>query len=388
MKIGFDFRMGGSVNAGLGRYAFELLSHMLKQKSGHEFIVFYHEQNNNPKDLDVLRELGASLVPANFRHYSFGEQLLFPQLLNKHNLDLVHFPNFNVPVLYRKPYVVTIHDMVHHKISGHKKSRIWKYYAYEYVIKTAAEKSKLVFTVTEAAKDEIIKYLHTPAEKIVVTYEASTNPVNEDVNITKVKEKFLLSRQYFLFVGTLERKKNIPMLAKGFDLFLTKYKLDMDLVIVGKTDEHYPEVREQIMDINHSNRLVLTGFVDETDQAALYQGAYAFVTASLHEGFGLPGLEAMSYGLPVLASNTEVFNEVYDNGAIYFNPLSPEDIAEHMKLVASDVQFHAQMQQKSLQRAALFNWERTAEETLNAYENLPTSSVSQVPQTFAPEDEI
>lgn len=382
MRIGFDFRMGGSVNAGIGRYSFELLTHMLKSNSGHEFVVFFHEQNNNPDDLQALKELGAELVPANFRHYSFGEQIFFLRLLNKYNLDLVHFPNFNVPVMYRKPFVVTIHDMVHHKISGHKKSRLWKYYAYEFVIKTAAQKSKIVFTVTESAKDEIIKYLHIAPEKIVVTYEAPTLPEFKEANVAKVKEKFLLSRQYFLFVGTLERKKNLPMLSKAFDLFLTKYKFDMDLVVVGKVDEHYPEVRDQILDINHSNRLVLTGFVSEEEQSALYQGAYAFITASLHEGFGLPGLEAMSYGLPVLASNTPVFNEVYDNGAIYFNPMSAEDIAEHMKLVASDVQFHSQMQQKSILRAELFNWERTAEETLAAYENLRPH------HKFDPEDDF
>lgn len=382
MRIGFDFRMGGSVNAGIGRYSFELLTHMLKMNSGHEFIVFYHDQNNNPQDLEELQKLGAELVPANFRHYSYGEQLLFPRLLKQHNLDLVHFPNFNVPVFYNKPFVVTIHDMVHHKISGHKKSRIWKYYAYEYIIKKAAEKSKFIITVTEAAKDEIVKYLHVDKEKIIVTYEAPIAPSLKDVNIARVKEKFLLSRPYFLFVGTLERKKNLPMLAKAFDLFLTKYKFDMDLVIAGKVDEHYPEVRDQILEINHTNRLVLTGFVDEQDQAALYQGAYAFITASLHEGFGLPGLEAMSYGLPVLASNTAVFNEVYDNGAIYFNPMSADDIAEHMKLVANDVQFHAQMQEKSLSRAQLFSWENTATETLAVYNTLSA------PVTYAPEDEI
>lgn len=383
MRIGFDFRMGGSINAGIGRYSFELLTNMLKQNSGHKFVVFYHEENNNPYDLATLKELGAELVVANFRHYSFGEQIFFLRLLNKYSIDLMHFPNFNIPVLYKKPFVVTIHDMVHHKISGHKKSRIWKYWAYEYVIKTAARKSHIIFTVTEAAKEEIVKFLQVPADKIVVTYEAPMAPnPQSDAQVAKVKEKFLLSRPYFLFVGTLERKKNIPMLAKAFDLFLTKYKFDMDLVIAGKVDQHYPEVRDQILDISHSNRLVLTGFISESDQAALYQGAYAFVTASLHEGFGLPGLEAMSYGLPVLASNIAVFNEVYDNGAIYFNPLSPEDIADHMKLVANDVQFHKQMQDKSLARAELFNWENTAKETLAGYNKLMPY------HNFAPEEEV
>ncbi len=382
MRIGFDFRMGGSINAGIGRYGFELLVHMLKQNSRDKFIVFYHERNCNLADIKALQKLGAETIPTNIRHYSLAEQLLFARLLNKHNLDLMHFPNFNVPILYRKPYVVTIHDMVHHKISGHKKSRIWKFYAYQYIIKKAAERAQVVFTVTEAAKDEIAEYLQISPDLIVVTYEAPVEQNFPNVDISKVKQKFLLSRPYFLFVGTLERKKNIPMLTKAFDIFLEKYKFDMDVVIAGKIDEHYPEVKDQAMDINHSNRLVFTGFVEEMDQAALYQGAYAFITASLHEGFGLPGLEAMKHGVPVLASNTKVFNEVYDNGAIYFDPLNPDDIAEHMQLLVKDTQFHAQMQEKGAARVALFDWKKTAEQTLEVYHLLNKH------YDFAPEDEI
>lgn len=360
--------MGGSINAGIGRYSFELLQALLQQAGHeHEFIVFYREDNSSSADLARLEELGAQLEPANYRHYSFSEQLLFPGQLKKHNLDLMHFPNFNVPVLYKRPFVVTIHDMVHHKISGHKKSRIWKYYAYQYIIEKAALQAKKIVTVTEAAKDEIIKYLGVPPEKIAVTYEAPATHDIKPVDQSKIKNRYLLSRPYFLFVGTLERKKNVPTLAKAFDLFLNKYKLDMDLVIAGKVDPHYPEVKQQALDIAHRNRLVFTGYVEDDEQAALYQGAYAFVTASLHEGFGLPGLEAMRYGVPVLAANTAVFNEVYDNGAIYFDPLNLEDIAAQMNLIASDVQFHRQLQQKSLVRAQLYDWQQTAEKTLQAY---------------------
>lgn len=382
MRIGFDFRMGGSINAGIGRYSFELLSNMLKQNSKDKFVVFYHDQNHNLEDLKVLKSLGAELVPTNLRHYSLSEQLFLPKLLNKHNIDLMHFPNFNVPILYRKPYVVTIHDMVHHKISGNKKSRIWKFYAYKYIIKKAAERAEVVLTITEAAKDEIVKYLDISPDMVVVIYEAAVVQDYPNVNVNKTKEKYLLSRPYFLFVGALERKKNIVTLTKAFDLFLTKYKFDMDLVIAGKVDPHYPEVKDQAMEISHSNRLVFTGFVEEIDQAALYQGAYAFITTSLHEGFGLPGLEAMHHGLPVLASNTPVFNEVYDNGAIYFDPLNIEDIADQMKLVVQDTQFHAQMQQKSLARAALFSWDETARKTLEVYHHLNKH------YDFAPEDEV
>jgi glycosyltransferase involved in cell wall biosynthesis len=168
-------------------------------------------------------------------------------------------------------------------------------------------------------------------------------------------------------VGTLERKKNVIGLAKGFQKFLDKYKLDMDLVIAGKADKHYPEIKFEALQQVNPKHVVFTDFVSDKTLAALYRGAFAFVTASLHEGFGLPGVEAMQFGLPVLASDTAVLNEVYDNAAIYFDPLNPDDIAEKMKLLAQDEQFYQRMQERSIERYRLFDWEETAKQTLSIY---------------------
>jgi len=332
-------------------------------------VVFYNTRNVDQADLEVLRaHKNVELQPTAIRHYSvIGEQLLLPRVLNKHNLDLMHFPNFNVPVLYRKPYIVTIHDMVHHKISGHKKSTLLFFYGYKYVIREAARRARRIITVTEAAKRDIVQLLGVPEQKITVIYEAPFLRGVTDAEVAAVKGNFLLRRPYFLFVGTMERKKNIPALARGFDIFLDKYKLDMDLVIAGKADPHYPDIKFQAMEIKHRDRLVFTGFVDDSELSALYQGAYAFATASLHEGFGLPGVEAMQFGLPVLASNTDVLNEVYDNAAIYFDPKDPGDIADKMRLIAQDIQFYEQMREKSLNRSAAFNWQTAARQTLEVY---------------------
>ncbi|QQS23374.1 glycosyltransferase family 4 protein [bacterium] len=377
MKIGFDFRMGGSINAGIGRYSFELLKTMLDRSTNDDFVVFYNANNVNTADLEELQARGAELVEANYRHYSFSEQLFFPRLLKAHHLDIVHFPNFNVPLLYKGEYVVTIHDMVHHKISGHKKSRYIKFLAYKYIIEQAAKRAKKIITVTEAAKKEIIEYLGTDPNKIEVTYEAPAPVVKNPGDFNRLKENFLINAPYLLFVGTLERKKNIVNLCLGFDKLLSKYNYNLDLVLVGKVDSHYPEVKEQALSIKHRNRLIFTGYVNNNDQANFYQNAFAFVTASLHEGFGLPGLEAMQYGTPVLAANTEVFNEVYDDAAIYFDGLDPDDIADKINLLVSDQPFHESMRKKSLKRAAMYSWERTADQTLKIYKD--TQSLIPIP---------
>jgi glycosyltransferase involved in cell wall biosynthesis len=259
--------------------------------------------------------------------------------------------------------------MVHHKISGAKKSHLLHFMAYKKVIQNAAQKAQKIITVSEASKKDIADYLQATPEKIRVIYEGSSLKIEVEPSIVeRVKKSYLISRPYFLFVGVLERKKNVVNLTRGFDYFLQKYKANMDMVIVGKSDPHYPDIKHHALDIKHTNRLVFTGAVDDFELEALYKGAYAFVSASLHEGFGLPGVEALGFGLPLLVSNTSVFNEIYDNAAVYFNPLDPEDIGEKMNLLARDSQFYEQLSRKSFERAQLFDWEKAARETLGVYQ--------------------
>lgn len=370
MTIGFDFRMGGSINSGIGRYAFELLKALLEADTNGQYVIFYNQNNVDVEDLKILQSFpNTQLVATSVRHYSLAEQLWLPRILKKYKCDLVHFPNFNVPVFYSKPFVVTIHDVVHHKISGHKKTHLPQFLAYKYIIKSAAKRAIKVITVSESVKQDIAVTLDVPEEKISVTYEGALLARQDDSVIGAVKDKFLLKRPYLLFVGTLERKKNVNGLTKGFDAFLSKYKLNMDLVVAGKVDAHYPEIKLQALNIKYKNNLVFTDYISNKDLAALYQGAYAFISASIHEGFGLPGVEAMNFGLPLLVSNIPVFNEIYDNAAIYFDSQSPDDIAEKIFLICSDNQFYKKMQQQSADRARQFSWEQTANLTLQIYKN-------------------
>ncbi len=361
--------MLGRRHGGIGRYVLELSKSLLEIDRVNHYDIFVNLKTSDAADVDQLRKFeNATVVPANIRHYSLGEQLSFARLLNKYPLDIVHFPNFNVALNYQKPFVVTIHDMVHHKIGGAKKSHFPHFLAYKKVIESAAEKSKKIITVSQAAKKDIASFLRIPPNKIAVTYEGSKlNTKVSSEQVAEIKKRYFLDKPYFLFVGVLERKKNLVNLTRGFDQFFQKYNIDMDLVVVGKTDPHYPEIKHEALDIKHNDRLVFTGQVEDSELTALYKGAYAFASASVHEGFGLPGVEALGFGLPLLASNSDVFNEIYDNAAVYFNPFDPEDIAEKMHLLAQDKQFYQQLRGKSLQRSLLFDWRKTAEETLEVY---------------------
>lgn len=375
MRIGFDFRLGGTEHGGIGRYSKELLYRFIKHAQNDSLVIFYNPKQNNREDIEFFEKHdNVQLVQAPFRHYSLEEQIRFVDLLMRAKLNIMHFPNFNVPVRYKRPFVVTIHDLTHHFLSGNKK-KTWIYFqAYKYIISQAAINSKRIITVSESSKKDIVEILKVPPEKISTVYEGFNRILVEENNVARIRREFMLSRPYFLFVGVLERKKNIPLLTKAFDEFLKRYELDVDLVIAGREDPHNPSVKGEALNIKNKHRIVFTDYVDDVSLASLYAGAYAFVTASSHEGFGLPGIEAMSYGLPVIASNTSVFNEIYDNAALYFDPNSPEDLAEKMYLLANDPRFYEQCQQNSLRRVELFSWEECAKKTLNILRDAATTS--------------
>ncbi len=368
MNIGFDFRMGGVAHGGIGRYSFELLKNLLAYSTSDNFYIFLNTKTQSKEEISELSGYkNAIIIEANFRHYSLEEQLYFPSLIKKYGIHLMHFPNFNVPIRYKEPYVVTIHDMTHHKISGHKRKNLLYFYGYKYVIETAVKKSKKIITVSESSKRDIQQIFSIDDDKIRVTYEGVNCTLVTQDKVDKIRSNLLLSRPYFLFVGVLERKKNIQKLTEAFDLFIEKYGLDIDLVIAGKEDPHYPEIKSNALSVKNRHRIVFTGFVSNEELSALYQGAYAFVTTSLHEGFGLPGLEAMARSVPVIASNTDTFNEIYDDGALFCDPLDIEDIASKMHLLARDPQFYEVRQKKSLARASFFSWQETAKATYKVY---------------------
>ncbi|MBL8030003.1 MAG: glycosyltransferase family 4 protein [Candidatus Doudnabacteria bacterium] len=369
MKIGIDARMMGSASGGIGRYVFELVKKLLVHDAINNYKIFFRPKAADSESLDFFGKFSnVELIPSNARHYSLSEQTSFLKQLNNVACDLVHFPNFNVPLYYQRPFVVTIHDMVHHKIGGAKKTHFLHFAAYKKVMESAAKNSRAIITVSESSKEDIVKYLNVVPRKVAVIYEGvSVNSQVSSEQVESVKKKFYLNKPYFLFVGVLERKKNLVSLTRAFDIFVKNYGFEMDMVLVGKQDLHYPEIKYKALDIKNRDRLVFTGAVSDGDLAALYRGAYCYVSASLHEGFGLPGVEAMSFGLPLIVSNTNVFNEIYDNAAVYFDPLNLEDIAAKMNLLVSDRQFYESLAQKSFIRSKNFDWNNTASQTLKIY---------------------
>ena len=371
MNIGFDYRLGGLGFAGIGRYARELIFNILKIDKQNYYKIFFHPKTIAYDDKNILSRFdNVDLIPAPYKHYSFAEQTRFLKLLNDTKLNLVHFPHFNYPILYKRPFVVTIHDVIHHRISGKHWTRKAKFEVYKQVITRAAQNSEKIITISEVSKRDIMEYLKVPLSKIEVTYEGVSLAHKLPAQVEQVKKKYLIQKPYFIFVGRMEPRKNIPMLAQIFSDFLDKYKFDMELVIVGKEDIHHPEEKERALQIKHANKIIFTGFASDDDLGALYQGAYGFITTSFEEGFGLPGLEAIAMGIPVIAPDIPIYNEIYDNAALYYRTEDPEaDMLDKMRFLCSDHKYYEELKMKTVKRAAEFSWYSCAAKTIKIYES-------------------
>jgi len=380
MKIGIDCRLWNE--SGVGRYIRNLIENLQAIDKKNEYVLFVGSENKE----EILKQVqndNVKIVKADIRWHTIEEQLQFPSILNKEDLDLVHFPYFSVPIFYNKPFVVTIHDLILHHFPTGEASTLplplyyLKHLAYKYVIKHAAQKAEKIITVSKATKKEIIDYLGVDKNKIVVIYEG----VGEEITNTKYS---ILNTQYFLYVGNAYPHKNLDNLIEAFDLLChpelvsrsesnrdyDRRQDDIKLVLIGKEDYFYKRLKEKVKKMGLEKSVKFLGEVSDEELASLYKNARCFVMPSLMEGFGLPVLEAMANKCLVLASDIPAVREICGDAAIYFNPYDNEDIASKMKaLYSNDTYHYSDKIKKGFRKARMFSWEKMARETLTVYEN-------------------
>lgn len=373
MKIGIDARMMGKKQAtGIGNYIQQLIVRLVQNDSENEFYIFLKPENfdlvnfNNPRVHKVL---------SSCHWYSLCEQIKFYRQLKKLNLDLVHFPQFNVPILYRRPFIVTIHDVTPLIFPGPKRSSWLRDFAFNAVFKHALKKSQKIIAVSEYSKSQILNYFKIPAEKIIVTYlgiESEFKIAKNYAKIEEVKGRYNLTKPYLFFVGAWRPHKNIVGLIEAFDHLKNDGKFDGQLLLGGQEDPRYKNIRQTIDSMNEKNRqdVITPGFIGEADLPFLYQGACAYIIPSFLEGFGLNGLEAMASETPVICSKTGSLPEVYGEAAIYFNPASPEEMAEKIYQTLSNPELLETLRQSGKNLLAKYDWDNTAKQTLQIYQDL------------------
>lgn len=369
MRIGLDLRMAGG-GSGIGRYIGELSHEILRQNRKHEFVLFFNELTEGLKK--EYERYGWKMVETKISHYSLAEQTRLPGILKKEKLDLVHFPHFNVPLLYRGKFVVTIHDLTHTLIPGKKKSRVLHRMAYHAVFAKAVHGSSKIIAVSNSTKKQILGYYRSiKEEKIQVIYEGYNSlykMMDKEEAFAQVSKKFNVSKPYLLYVGVWRRYKNLPMLAKAFDR-LKDQGVDMQLVLAGEPDKFYPEIENEVKGINHAQDLRAVGRVSDEDLSLLYNGAAMFVLPSHMEGFGLTALEAAACGVPVACSDIPTLREVMGQGAAYFDPDNLDNMVDVMTEILAKPERLEEMANLALSRSKHFSWKQAAEETVMTYEN-------------------
>lgn len=367
--IGIDARMFGTAEAvGIGQYTEELVRHLLKHDASDVYSVFV-----SPKAWSGFPIYAPNLnkIKTAYTHYSWPEQFLYPWVLRRAKLDIIHYTNFNSPIFWRDiPSVVTIHDLTLWWFSGRTQKRWWQKLAYRTAIRIACHNAKAIIAITETTKQDIVRLLRIDPQKITVIYESVADrykPINNINKIEELKRKFNISKPFLLYVGQWRQHKNIVRLIRAFYLLKRRYKLDYQLVLAGKIDQKAPEVLATIRQLGLKTDVILTGYIPDDDLPYLYNGAEVFVFPSLYEGFGLPPLEAMACGTPVVASNTSCMPEVLGNAVEYFDPLSVEAIAKAMVKVAMNYSLRKELKACGLRQVKKYSFDQMAKQTLEVY---------------------
>ncbi len=383
MKIGLDARMYGLKHAGIGRYVLNLVDQLAKVEE-HRFTLFVRQA-----DLVTIKKKYRQQFEykvADWRHYSWQEQLCFPRLLAQSDCQLIHFPHFNVPLFCPKPFVVTIHDLTKHFSRGKQTTTrapaaYWfKYVTYQLVFRHAVRQAKHIFTPTEFVKNQLIDRYQINTNKVTATYEGASNKFFSPrltrpgraifqfsaEEIEKILQELTVKPPFLLYVGSAYPHKNLPRLIKGVKLARRDYP-QLQLIIVSARNAFLKKLQQKVADLGADDFVSFTGFVTDKQLAALYQSATAFVFPSLSEGFGLPGLEAMTSGCPVIASQASCLPEVYDQAALYFDPDRPEEIAQQIKRLKGNPALRKALIQKGFKQAQKYSWEKMVEKIIKEY---------------------
>lgn len=370
MKIGIDARFFGPVGKGLGRYVERLIENLEKIDSKNEYIIFLRKENwgyYNPKVSNFKKVL------ADYPWYSLREQIMMPIAVWRNEIDLMHFPHFNIPIFCPTKFVVTIHDLILLQFPTPRATTLGpllykiKYLGYRLVIGLGLRRAVKILTVSECTKKELVRFFKISPEKIVITHEACDGVEYGQLGMPErnILKKFGVTKPYLLYVGNAYPHKNLEGLIK----FFKKINLEYQLVLVGKEDYFYKRLKQETKESKVKDKIIFTDFVSEKELADLYRNARLYVFPSFVEGFGLPGLEAMSYGLPVAASNSSCLPEIYGQAAVYFDPKNLEDMAEKIEKVLFDENLRQELIIMGFEQIKKYSWRKCAEQTLAVYNN-------------------
>ncbi|RJQ44235.1 MAG: glycosyltransferase family 1 protein [Gaiellales bacterium] len=362
MNIGVDLSAIQTNKSGVEWYTHQLV-HAMAELLGPDERLFLFSTRETGFEAEAAARDNVTVVHSNFRYQEPWRQLLLPLLLRRHNIDVCFFTNFVLSVLAHCPMVLTIHDLSFKLFPRTHKLRnvIWT----RSLVPVSTRRASRVIAVSHNTKLDLLRGMNVNASKVSVVHEGVDprfNPEPETDDEEALKH-YGITRPYVLFVGTLEPRKNLNLLIKGFDR-VSRQMPDLHLVLAGKRGWMAQAIFDELERRDLLGRVHVTGYVRDRYLPSLYRQASAFIYPSLYEGFGLPPLEAMASGTPVIVSRSSSLPEVVGEAGVYVDPLDMDDLARAITEVVSDEGLAARLRARGLEQAARFSWERAARETL------------------------
>lgn len=356
--IAIDARI---INSSTGRYVERLIHYLEKIDTTNTYSILVREKD---KEFYTPTNPNFSIVIADYADYSFAEQLGFLKQLNRLKPDLVHFCMPQQPILYRGLHVTTVHDLS--LLKTYNSDKNWlvfhaKQLVGKVVFKIISHTSKKIFVPTKFTQKELEEYSEAAKGKTMLTYE-SADKLYGDKTIP-YRHPF---KQFLLYVGQQSDYKNIRRLAVTHQQLLKKHP-DLGLILVGKLNTSAKK-NKAFFEKHGFKNIIFTDFIEDAQRDWLYENCTAYVFPSLMEGFGLPGLEAMLYGAPVISSNATCLPEVYGKAAHYFNPYNVRSMERSINEVLTDNKLRKTLVRRGYEQVRKYSWERMAKQTLKGYQ--------------------
>ena len=367
MRIGIDIRALRAVRTGIGRFVVNLLDKLAIRDNENNYVLYFNSMKGGlPDDVafNSKFEIKCTRIPNRLLNISWAYTPFPPVELLLRDIDVFHSPNFQMPPTRKASRVVTVHDLVFLRYPEMAIPSSLRHYRPR--IKYYLNRSDLIIAVSNATASDIVSYLNINENKIEVVHQGTvtiSKSSPEEINL--MRSKFGIEGDYILFVGCIEPRKNLVRLFKAFEI--SGLSSHFQLILAGLKGWHTDELFQLRRSLKCSDKIKWLNYVSDSELASLYSAASFFVYPSIYEGFGLPILEAMSAGCPVLTSSVSSMPEVAGDAALYVDPGNVESIAEGLQQLANDTALRTKLSEMGYKRVEMFKWENTADKMIEVY---------------------
>jgi len=364
MRIGLDVRKINDF--GIGTYIQNLVKYLLEMDKQNQYFLFFNhrdiENYSYPKE-QVMKLINNSPKYSIREHFSLSHQA------KKYDIQLFHEPHYTLPYFLECKKVVSIHDLIHLKFPQNLPAKKAYIYA-KFMIGQAVKKSDKILAGSENTKNDVMEIFKTNQRKIEVIYygvDEIFKPINDQNVLENFRNKYKLPDKYILYSGSVRKHKNLENALKAYAMLKDK---SYDLVLAGVGLQNQKVLEPMLKELKITEKVKIIPFLDYAELALLYNSAAVLFFPTLYEGFGLPVLEAMACGIPVVSSNNSSIAEVSGDAAVLVYPANLKEMAEALEKVLAETSLRQRMISLGLERAKIFTWKKTAEKTLRIYQEL------------------